>query len=131
MNWYRSRSSSFKTTDFFAVNPFIARILLCDQLRICFKQQNITIVLNSYLVQCLSTSTSSNTSSVRNFVQSHSMLKLALNSYFVLVLFTCFARSGYISVRTAFDILMVAARAVIIIPVYSASIIRQLLITDV
>ena len=71
-------SSSFKTTDFFAVNHFMASILLCDQLRICFKQSHVTLVLNSYLVRCLSASTSSNTSSVHNFVQLHSNVEISI-----------------------------------------------------
>ena len=68
-------SSSFKTTDFFRRKL----ILICDQLRICFKRPYVTLVLNSYLVRCLSASTSSNTSSVHNF---HSMLKLAFCNKF-------------------------------------------------
>ena len=78
------------TTDFFAVNPFMASILLCDQLRICFKQPYVTLVLNSYLVRCLSASTSPNTSSVHNFVQTHSMLKLAFCNKKFGMKFVCF-----------------------------------------
>ena len=91
----------------------LASSLICDQLRIYFKQPYVTLVLNSYLVRCLSASTSSNTSSVHNFVQSHSTLKFAFCNKFDIkfvffhsfYLFMRFARSGYISVRTAFDIL--------------------------
>ena len=91
----------------------MASILLCDQLRMCFKQPYETLVLNSYIVRCLSASISSNTSSVHNFLQSHSMLKLAFCNKFDMkcvffhsfCLFMCLTWNGYISVRTTFGIL--------------------------